>query len=114
MAGQVRRKCKLLKIVETERRSGVRRRELRVRVAPRAPGERRSRLRKYADVPHTDSVGVAAAIPTPGRRRQLPASTHSVDRPAPWHITVFETLARLAPWPWATSGHSARSCRCFG
>jgi hypothetical protein len=34
MAGQVRRECELLEIVETERRSGVRRRELRVRVAP--------------------------------------------------------------------------------
>ena len=34
MAGQVRRECELLEIVETERRSGVRCRELRVRVAP--------------------------------------------------------------------------------
>jgi hypothetical protein len=34
MAGQVRRECELLEIVQTERRSGVRRRELRVRVAP--------------------------------------------------------------------------------
>jgi hypothetical protein len=34
MAGQVGRESELLEIVETERRSGVRRRELRVRVAP--------------------------------------------------------------------------------
>jgi hypothetical protein len=34
MAGQVRGKCELLEIIETERRSGVHYRELRVRVAP--------------------------------------------------------------------------------
>jgi hypothetical protein len=34
MSGQVRRESEFLEIVETERRSGVRRRELRVRVAP--------------------------------------------------------------------------------
>ena len=34
MAGQVGGECELLEIVEAERRSGVHRRELRVRVAP--------------------------------------------------------------------------------
>jgi hypothetical protein len=34
MSGQVRRECELLEIVQTERSSGVRCREMRVRVAP--------------------------------------------------------------------------------
>ena len=39
MAGQVRGERELLEVVEIERRSCIRRRELRVRVAPRAFGE---------------------------------------------------------------------------
>ena len=39
MSGQVRGESELLQIVEIERRSGIRRRELRIRVPPRALGE---------------------------------------------------------------------------
>jgi hypothetical protein len=39
MSGQVRGESELLEVIEIERRSGIRRRELRVRVPPRASGK---------------------------------------------------------------------------
>ncbi|GFJ93490.1 hypothetical protein Prum_071320 [Phytohabitans rumicis] len=57
MSGQVRGEREPLKIIEIERRGGVGRRELAVRLTPQALVERRPRLREYADGPHNLQCG---------------------------------------------------------